>query len=139
MTTGVVIVTLPDPAWGRPRLGRIIAGTEGGSWGPYAFLVGTPWEPLIPLVPGALLDAALRGHATPLLRVLGPPPRALARRLPVASTRCALRDSCTTAAPTCVPGPGAPLCWEPEGMPIDLMAQLIAAWRGNVVVVRVGV
>lgn len=134
----LVIVTLPDPAWGSPRLGRIIAGTEGGSWGAYAFLVGTPWEPLIPLVSAALLDAALRGHATPLLRVLGPPPRALARRLPLESSQCAQRLVCVNAAPGCVPGPGAPLCWEPEGMPLDLMAQLTAAWRDNIVVVRVG-
>lgn len=135
---GLVEVRLPDPAWGNPRLVRIVPSSDS-SWGKYLFLVGTGWEPLIPEIPAEILDQALRGHATPLMRVLGPPPAALARRLPPEESVCALKGQCTAWTPGCVPGPRVPLCWEPPGeLPLGLMGPLVAFWRQGVPVVRIG-
>lgn len=134
---GIVTAKLPDPRWGEPAIARVIPTEDGGPWGALRFLVGTDWEPLFPVVPKLVLDQALRGHATPLMKVLGPPPKALVKRLPVADTLCAQRRSCVSHTPLCVPGPKVPDCWEAStfaGSEANLVNLVVRYWRDGVVV-----
>ncbi len=135
---GIVTVKLPDPRWGEPTIARVIPTEEGGPWGRLQFLVGTDWEPLFPVVPKLVLDQALRGHATPLMRVLGPPPKALVKRLPVVELPCAQRASCVSHTPFCVPGPKVPDCWETptfKGAEANLVNRVVLLWRDGVAIV----
>ena len=135
---GIVTAKLPDPRWGEPTIARVIQTEDGGPWGRLRFLVGTDWEPLFPVVPKLVLDQALRGHATPLMKVLGPPPKALVKRLPVAELPCAQRKSCVSHTPLCVPGPKVPDCWETTtfaGEEANLVSYVVRLWRDGVVIV----
>jgi len=135
---GIVTVKLPDPRWGEPTIARVIPTEDGGPWGRLQFLVGTDWEPLFPVVPKLVLDQALRGHATPLMKVLGPPPKALVKRLPVAELPCAQRKSCVSHTPLCVPGSKVPDCWETptfNGTEANLVNRIVLLWRDGVVIV----
>ena len=135
---GIITVKLPDPRWGEPTIARVIPTEDGGPWGRLQFLVGTDWEPLFPVVPKLVLDQALRGHATPLMRVLGPPPKALVKRLPLVETPCAQRKSCVSHTPLCVPGPKVPDCWETptfKGAEANLVNRVVLLWRDGVVIV----
>jgi hypothetical protein len=135
---GIVTAKLPDPRWGEPNIARVIPTEDGGPWGRLQFLVGTDWEPLFPVVPKLVLDQALRGHATPLMKVLGPPPKALVKRLPVAELPCSQRKSCVSHTPLCVPGPMVPDCWETPtftGEEANLVSYVVRLWRDGVVIV----
>lgn len=118
-------------------MARVI-GTEDNPWGVLKFLVGTVWEPLFPRVTQDVLDQALRGYATPLMRVLGPPPQALAKRLPVQHTVCYQRTACINYGVLCVPGPKVPDCWETSefsGTDISTLNYVVRLWRDDVVIV----
>ena len=133
----VIVQKLPDPAWGEPRIARIIPNDDS-PWGAYHFLVGTDWEPFFPRVQKTILDQALRGYATPLMKILGPPPRAFTKRLPVEQTGCSLRTKCTNASPSCVPGAKTPDCWETSafrGAEANLVNGIVMLWRDGIVVV----
>jgi hypothetical protein len=109
---GIVPVKLPDPRWGEPTIARVIPTEDGGAWGALNFLVGTDW-------------------------VLGPPPKALVKRLPVVETPCAQRRSCVSHTPLCVPGPKLPDCWESPtftGAEANLVNLVVCYWRDGVVV-----
>lgn len=137
MVQGIVVNKLPDPVWGFPTIARVLP-RDGNPWGLLAFLEGTPWDPLFPRVPEGVLEWALRGHATPLINLLGPPPKALVKRLPVAATRCRNRDCCINAGPKCVPGPDVPPCWEtPDVEPPQsfLVNHVVQLWKDGIVVV----
>jgi hypothetical protein len=134
---GIVTHKLPDPSWGFPQVARVIPNDDH-PWGALRFLVGTEWEPLFPRVHRDVLDQALRGHATPLMRVLGSPPKALVKRLPKADTLCAQRDRCINHKPLCVPGPKVPECWETSTFPPEvasLVNYIIKLWKEGVVVI----
>ena len=135
---GIVTAKLPDAAWGEPTIARVIPTEDGGAWGALRFLVGTDWEGLFPVIPKMVLDQALRGYATPLMKVLGPPPKALVKRLPVVETPCSQRRSCVSQTPLCVPGPKVPDCWESPtftGSEANLVSLVVRLWRDGVVVV----
>ena len=134
---GLVSHKLPDANWGFPTVARIVPN-EDHPWGVYRFLVGTDWEQFFPRVPVLTLDMALRGHATPLMKILGPPPRGFTKRLPVLQGQCAAKDRCINYTPLCVPGPKVPVCWEPavfKGEESSLVANVVSLWREGVVVV----
>jgi hypothetical protein len=136
---GLVTHKLPDPSWGFPQIARVVANEES-PWGTLIFLVGTDWEPLFPRIPALILDQALRGYATPMMKILGPPPRALVKRLPKAETLCQQRRSCVNYKPSCVPGPKVPDCWEPGGFHGDqanMVANVVHLWREDILVVVV--
>lgn len=134
---GIVTTKLPDDSWGSPTIARVIP-SDTDQWGSLAFLKGTVWEPLFPLIPSAVLDQALRGFATPLMRLLGPPPRAIVKRLPVENAMCRNRRSCLSATDKCIPSSGVPFCWEaPEfetenGIVLNHVVQL---WREGISVI----
>jgi hypothetical protein len=134
---GIVIHKLPDPAWGFPQVARVIPNDDH-PWGILRFLVGTDWEPLFPRIPFIVLDQALRGYATPLMKILGPPPKALVKRLPVVDTLCAQHKSCVSYTAKCVPGPKVPECWEPStfsGDEANLISNVVRTWRDGIVIV----
>ena len=134
---GFVVTKLPDPAWGFPTIARVIA-RDDHPWGDLQFLVGTDWEPLFPRVSAAVLDQALRGYATPLMRVLGPPPKALVKRLPVKEKLCAQRASCINYTVDCVPGPKVPECWESStytAPQASIVNNIVRLWKEGVVIV----
>lgn len=134
---GIVTAKLPDAAWGEPTIARVIPTEDGGPWGLLQFLVGTDWEGLFPRVSSDILDQALRGYATPLMKILGPPPKALVKRLPVVETHCSQRASCINHSPLCVPGPKVPECWESatfKGGEATLVNDVVRLWREGVVV-----
>ena len=132
--TEFVVTKIPDLTWGEPRIARAVM-KSGDPWGILSVLRETPWEELFPLVPFQIFDQALRGHATPLMRVLGPPPMALARRLPFAFTQCRDRDGCLNAAATCVPGKGMPECWVADGVELgaaEVASKVARLWKEGI-------
>jgi hypothetical protein len=137
---GIIVTKMPDARWGEPRIARAI-GTDADPWGVLAVLRETPWEPLIREVSHASFDQALRGHATPLMRELGPPPKALVRRLPVSYATCRDRTSCVNATPKCVPGSAMPECWTGSGLPFgpatEVTSYIARLWKEDVPVVVV--
>lgn len=137
--TGIVSTKLPDASWGFPTVARAIP-KDDDPWGCLGVLRGTPWEPLIPLIPNHIFDQALRGFATPLMRILGPPPKAFVKRLPLAEVPCAMRTACISHSSNCVPGPKTPECWEPStffGTEAETVSALVRLWRDGVVVIVV--
>ncbi len=137
--TGIVTTKLPDAAWGNPTVARAIQRGDD-PWGCLSVMRDTPWEGLIPIIPHHVFDQALRGFATPLMRILGPPPKALVKRLPVVETTCSLRESCISHGPNCVPGPKTPDCWEPStffGVNSEVVNHVVRLWRDGIVVLVV--
>lgn len=145
---GFVTNRIPDPAWPGMALVRVLP-LPNDPWGVLTYLRGTDWERLIPTVTEDHLDMALRGHATPLVRTLGPPPPALARWVPALQQPCAHRNACIAAGPACVPGPKVPVCWEggpltpadpaaPPGLDRLALNYVVRCWQeGHYVVVVV--
>lgn len=134
---GIIVTKLPDPNWGFPVIARVTP--QGGNpWGCLAWAVGTPWESLFPWVDEHTLDQALRGYSTPLMRILGRPPSALVKRLPLVNSLCSLRHSCLNASEHCVPGPKVPDCWEAPGLePGDIASAnyVVQLWRDGITVI----
>lgn len=136
---GLVITKIPDLSWGEPRIARAV-GNDRDPWGVLAVLRETPWEALLPLIPSRVFDQALRGHGTPLMRLLGPPPAALAKRLPVIHVRCRERESCVNASPICIPGTKMPDCWEGDSLDsgaVGVASQVARLWRDGIPVIIV--
>jgi hypothetical protein len=134
---GFAVTRLPDPSWGSPKIARAV-GRNGDPWGVLSVLRETPWEGLFPMIPSSTFDMALRGHATPLMKILGPPPKALAKRIPEEYRLCRLRNECVNAAPTCVPGSKMPLCWEAEKLELpasEVASKVAAFWKEGIHVV----
>jgi hypothetical protein len=136
---GLAVTRIPDLSWGEPKVCRAV-GNDRDPWGVLAVLKETPWEALVSLVPSRVFDQALRGHATPLMRVVGPPPSALARRLPVLYAQCREREHCVNASPACVPGEKMPDCWEGDGIKpeaVGVASQVARLWREGMLVIVV--
>lgn len=135
--TEFVVSKLPDLSWGEPRVVRAV-GNHRDNWGVLAVLRETPWEGLFPLIPSRTFDMALRGHATPLMRILGPPGEALSRRIPSGFRECRQRGDCVNAAPTCIPGKTMPECWEAEGLDRaagEVASKVARFWKEGLVVI----
>lgn len=136
---GLVTTKIPDITWGEPKVCRAV-GNDRDPWGVLAVLRETPWEALIPLIPSRVFDQALRGHATPMMRLIGPPTSALAKRLPVLYAQCRERDQCVNSSPTCVPGGKMPDCWEGDGIDreaVGVASQVARMWRDGTLVIVV--
>jgi len=100
----------------------------------------TPWEGLFPLIPFQIFDQALRGHSTPMMRILGPATEALMKRLPPEHKLCRVRKGCINAALTCIPGPKMPDCWEAGGVEsnaVEVASKVARFWKEKVIVIIV--
>ena len=121
--------TCPDDKWGRPKFIKVIP-KRGDIWGVLAPLKDSQWGVLINVVPGHAVAHAVRGHATPLMQLLGPDPTACLRL--VSENRCAFINACVTASKDCYPSKKLPDCYEaPSEKPqFSLAASKVAlAWK----------
>lgn len=142
-THPLVEFQLKTTDWGivkfaRPEFGSI----ADDPWGTLACLKGTPWGDVIQEVPGELLSHALHGRATPLMRVLGPPPNGLMRKIPEPYRMCDLgKSGCIIYRKSdCHPCAKMPDCYVPPGLDrhTQFIASLVAlAWKENRYVVVV--
>ena len=134
---GVIVTKLPDEGWGYPSVARAIPNAHD-VWGSLAFLKGTVWEGLFPLIGNTVFEQALRGHATPLMRIIGPPPKAFVKRLPVENGMCRNRNTCINASDKCIPSPQVPPCWEASGFSegeVSTVNYVVQLWREGIPVV----
>jgi hypothetical protein len=106
-------------------------------------LQGTLWGALIPVIPHEIFEQALLGHIMPLMRVIGPDPAILCKRITEKEGRCikALEKSCILASKDCKPCSKLPICYEPpllEGMAAHAAKMVALAWKEkrNVIVVE---
>lgn len=118
---------------------------KGDPWGALAPLKDTPWGNLIPVVSGEAFSHAMYGHVMPLIQELGPPPKALAKRLPSEWAWCSYKPdkTCIIASEKCRPCVDLPECYEAPAFdnPLhSLLAYHVAmAWKeGRYVVVVEG-
>lgn len=132
MIDGLRYATIDD----RDRATRLLvmypAPLPDEPWGVLAPLRGTSWGVQIPEVTGEALSHALHGHAKPLREMLGNPPLARARRLPLAETMCYEHQArtCAQAGPGCYPGSGSmPECYVAPSRRDDLRAAAGAVAR----------
>lgn len=65
---GIVFMSLTDPKWGNPKIGRIIPTEQGGSWGAYLDLKDTAWARLISEASLEALDRATRGDCSAFMK-----------------------------------------------------------------------
>lgn len=90
------------------------------------------------------MSHALHGYATPMMRLIGPPPYALLKKVPGIYRDCVVFKDCLMHNKNhCHPGPKLPDCFVPAGVPVDareMVTQIAMAWRsGRYVVVVEGV
>lgn len=102
-------------------------------------LEGTPWYDLVRPVSGEALGQARYGHLQPLLKEIGPAPRHLVRKIPVAMGRCGLSQSCAGFTKDCVPGPKVPDCYSADTKDTvqqEVINALVLFWKEGRYVVR---
>jgi len=98
---------------------------------------------LLTVVDKAVMDHALAGWSSPLVKALGIPPEGALRKLPVGNRVCERRDPCPFYRPKeCVPlHSKMPWCFEPSGIEDPnarrLIAELVKFWREGVYTVVV--
>ena len=108
----LVKFTCPDDKWGRPKFIKVIP-KKGDIWGVLAPLKDSQWGVLINVVPGHMVAHAVRGHATPLMQILGPDPTACLRLISGKDkNRCVFINACVTANKDCYPSKKLPDCYE---------------------------
>ena len=136
MNDALVEYTIDTNDWGRILIARPLPrkiGEDLDYWGCLAPLRDTPWGDLIPIVTGEVMSHALHGHATPLMRVIGPPPHALLRKIPDAFRQCSMMGGCMLYQKQhCQPGPKVPDCYSPPNMAEHagfLASKVALAWK----------
>ncbi len=105
------------------------------------------WEPLrtsryaeyLLVTTKEMVDHALHGWTSPLVKALGPSPQLILHRLSPDSRQCALSGKCIFYRKAdCIPkAPKMPTCFEPVGVPPEIGQELIRLWRESVYVVIV--
>lgn len=137
---GFVQEILPDPTWGNPRMARVIPKGDN-AWGILESLRNQhPWCEYIPVIPVGIYDQAVRGYATPLMKMIGLAPHACSRKITGEDAVCKIRKKCVNAGPDCHPGPNMPECW--EAPLVDFYASSTASsiarlWREGIYVLVV--
>lgn len=132
-----------DDAWGEVEIARPVP-IDGDPWGDFAPLRGTRiWE-LINTVPGEAFADATRGHATPLMKVIGRPPVRNLQKLGQGYQKCINGDVCILRTDKCIPGDSTPVCFVPDaGLAeradvANIAAVVIRLWVEGVYFVVVG-
>lgn len=141
LSDGLKYMTLTDRQQGEVLLAVPIPHDDD-PWGVLAPLRGTSWGDQITVVPGAVMSDAVRGWATPLMRIIGIDPKYRLGRIIEEEGICALYGECSMATIHCRPEPKLPECYEAplETSPARLIAALVAmAWKeGRYVIVVEG-
>jgi hypothetical protein len=106
-------------------------------WGDLAILRGTVVGNLIPVIEGEVLSEALHGNPYPLVRVMGPDPASLLKRVPKNLHACQATKQCLMYDPKkCFTRNGMPECFIPlEGG--ESMSFVLSTWAGKGYVVIV--
>jgi len=140
MMDKILTFSLNTRDWGVLKILRPIPLLED-PWGSLALLKGTPWGDLLPVVDGEAFSHATHGHATPLMKVIGPPPEALLRMIPKKYRSCDSFNNCIMSDPAvCYPCRKVPDCYVPPGVPEDvsvLAALVVSCWKEDRYVVIV--
>lgn len=137
-------LSIDGKQWGTLKFLRPIVAEGEDPWGELAVLKETPYEKLIPVIPGEVFSHAQHGYLPPLFKVLGPEPKALSRLLPKEYRKCKLAKTCLMfREKECLPGPSLPDCFEPPGLEnpaaVPIAAMVALAWKeGRYVVVVEG-
>lgn len=138
---GTRAVDLQDEDQGEIKL-LIILPRNGEPWGVAEPLRSTPWGKQLQEVSGISLSHALHGHATPLVRELGPHPHYLGKRMGREKVMCTSRYECPMAADHCYPNKDMPLCYQPPtdtSESVDVVLAITHAWaEGRYVIIPVG-
>ena len=104
----------------------------------WALAQGLPATSLLTFVDKGVMDHALVGWTSPLVKALGLPPAGCLRKLPIENRVCERRDPCPFYRPKeCVPThTKMPWCFQPEGIEDpnarQLVAELIKFWKEGV-------
>ena len=117
-----------DPHWGQFVVFRPTP-IAGDIWGELAPAKGTPWEKLIPVIPGELLSHALYGRTMDLIERLGNDPRKLGQKLPPLAKICVDAKSCVMYdSKRCWPTAKMPDCYRAPILP-EILSQIALRWR----------
>lgn len=135
-------LTLPTRELGDLQLLLIYAkaGVWEAAWRPIQQL---PIAESFTVTTKAVMDHALRGWTSPLVKALGIPPDGAIRKLPSASRECHVRTECPMYhRAECTPThKKMPWCFQPGGLATDeerrLAADAIQKWRAGVYLVVV--
>ena len=107
-------------------------------------LQGSVWLPYIQPVDGEALSHAMHGHATPLMRVIGPSPSEMLRKVSARENVVChyMQDnSCMIRGKYCHPCAKVPLCYTPPGVEDVTVSTIISAvvqeWQNGYYVVYV--
>lgn len=132
--------SLPTREWGDVSIARVIPDGDD-YWGHLSILRGTPWGDEISVVSGEDFSHALHGHATPLMRSLGRPPKIRLKRIPPEWRPCEAAKGCIAhQAHRCYPCGSVPDCYVPPmltGEAQKLAAAVALAWRDGFYVIVV--
>jgi hypothetical protein len=127
-------MSIQSKIWQNPKIARIMP-VDGDSWGEYAELKGTEWESLIPSISEDILDRALHGDATPLMREVREPQGCL-KKAPVNKTCSSYKSCASYHKKYCqIEHKKMPDCFSMEESNLNHI--LISAWRDNYHIVRV--
>lgn len=116
------------------------AGVYETEWRP---LQGTDIAALFTPITRELVECALKGYTSPLVKTLGVPPNGALRKLPIAAKECVNKGRCSLFIPRdCVPtAVKMPWCYEPGGIEDEnvrrLASEVVGLWRGGVYVLVV--
>ena len=138
----LLVSTFTDPDWFHPTIARAVPKGDD-DYGGLRVLEGTAWWDTFARVHPDLWDAAARGHAGPLMRALGSPPKGRAAKLPGDLSLCAQREACVIRGPGCtLRGIGGkappPRCFEPDGLSPEqreAARAIVQCWIGGIPVV----
>ena len=127
-------MTIKDEGWQHPKIARILPVNEN-AWGSFTEFENTEWERLIPAISEAILDRALHGDVTPLMREVRDPKGCL--KLAPVDKVCSSSKSCASYHNKfCrIDHKKMPDCFSMEESNLNYI--LISAWRDNYHVVRV--
>jgi len=131
---GLVFTTLKDPHWGNPKIARIMP-VKGESWGSFKEIEGTQWEGLIPSISEKVLERALLGDTTPLMREVRSPEGCLS--LAPINKICSSFKTCASAHKIYCHLHHKKMseCFSVEGTESHRI--LISAWKENFHVIRI--
>lgn len=115
---------------------RCVQGRWEAAW---EALQTSPYGQFVTVVPQQVIDHALLGWTSPLVKALGPAPNLILHRLSPDSKQCSQREGCLFyRKQDCLPkAPKMPSCFELAGLPADISYELLRLWRESVYMVAV--